>query len=40
VAAAAFAQNGAIDVAAVRKTLLSQNALLDRDAMPEPISIG
>jgi FAD dependent oxidoreductase len=40
VAAAAFAQNGAIDVAAVRKTLLSQNALLDRDAMPGPISIG
>jgi hypothetical protein len=40
VAAAAFAQNGAIDVAAVRKTLLSQHALLDRDAMPGPISIG
>jgi hypothetical protein len=40
VAAAAFAQHGAIDVAAIRKTLLSQNALLDRDAMPGPISIG
>jgi hypothetical protein len=40
VAAAAFAQHGAIDAAAIRKTLLSQNALLDRDAMPGPISIG
>jgi hypothetical protein len=40
VAAAAFAQHGAIDVAAIRKTLLSQNALLDRDAMPEPITVG
>jgi succinate dehydrogenase/fumarate reductase flavoprotein subunit len=40
VAAAGFAQSGAVDVAAVRKTLLAQNALLDRDAMPPPISIG
>jgi hypothetical protein len=40
VAAATFAEHGAIDAAAIRKTLLSQNALLDRDAMPGPISIG
>jgi hypothetical protein len=40
VAAAGFAQHGAIDVAAIRKTLLSQNALLDRDAMPGPITVG
>ena len=40
VAAAAFAQSGGVDAAAVRKTLLSQNVLLDRDAMPGPIAIG
>jgi hypothetical protein len=40
VAAAVSAQSGRVDVAAVRKTLLSQNALLDRAAMPPPIKIG
>jgi FAD-dependent oxidoreductase family protein len=40
VAAAGFAQSGSIDAAAIRKVLRSQNALLDREAMPAPISIG
>jgi hypothetical protein len=40
VAAAEIAARGVVDAAAVRKTLLSQNALLDRDAMPAPITIG
>jgi hypothetical protein len=40
VAAAGFAANGSIDAAAIRKVLRSQNALLDREAMPGPISIG
>jgi len=39
VAAAALAQSGAVDPTAVRKTLLTQNALIDRNAMPAPISI-
>jgi hypothetical protein len=40
VAAAALAQSGAVDPTAVRKTLLTQNALIDRNAMPAPISIS
>ena len=39
VAAAALAQSGAIDPAAIRDTLLGQNALIDRNAMPAPIDI-
>ena len=39
VAAAALAQSGAIDPAAIRDTLLGQNALIDRNAMPAPIYI-
>ena len=37
--AAALAQSGAIDPAAIRDTLLGQNALIDRNAMPAPIDI-
>jgi hypothetical protein len=40
VAAAGFAQHGAVDAGAIRKILLSQNVLLDRDAMPGPIAVG
>jgi FAD-dependent oxidoreductase family protein len=40
VAAAGFAEGGAVDAAAVRKTLMAQGALLDRNALPEPIEIG
>jgi hypothetical protein len=39
-AAAVLAQSGAVDPTAVRKTLLTQNALIDRNAMPAPISIS
>lgn len=39
VAAAGLAQSDAVDPTAVRNTLLSQNALIDRHAMPAPIDI-
>jgi thioredoxin reductase len=39
VAAAVLAQSGAVDPTAVRNTLLAQNALIDRHAMPAPIDI-
>jgi len=40
VAAAVLAQSGAVDPVAVRNTLLTQNALIDRNAMPAPIDIS
>ncbi len=40
VAAAVLAQSGAVDPVAVRNTLVAQNALLDRNAMPAPIEIA
>jgi hypothetical protein len=40
VAAAGFAQSDAVDPTAVRNTLLTQNALIDRHAMPAPINIS
>jgi hypothetical protein len=40
VAASVLARSGAVDPAVVRSTLLAQNALLDRDAMPAPIEIA
>jgi hypothetical protein len=40
VAASVLARSGAVDPAVVRNTLLAQNALLDRDAMPAPIEIA
>ena len=40
VAASVVARRGAVDPAVVRSTLLAQNALLDRDAMPAPIEIA
>jgi subtilisin family serine protease len=40
VAAAVLAQNGAVDPVAVRNILLTQNALIDRNAMPAPIDIS
>src|SRR5712672_1269699 len=40
VAAAGLAQSDAVDPTAVRNTLLTQNALIDRNAMPAPISIS
>lgn len=39
VAAAELAGNGTVDVAAVRKTLVAQGALLDRNALPAPVEI-
>jgi hypothetical protein len=39
VAAAGLAQSDAVDPTAVRNTLLTQNALIDRHAMPAPIDI-
>jgi hypothetical protein len=39
VVASAFSLNGVADPAKIRNTLLSQNALIDRDAMPAPIEI-
>jgi hypothetical protein len=39
IAASAFSQNGVADPAKIRDTLLSQNALIDRTAMPGPIDI-
>ena len=39
VAASVFSLNGVADPSKIRNTLLSQNALIDRDAMPEPIDI-
>jgi hypothetical protein len=39
VAASAFSLNGVADPVKIRNTLLSQNALIDRDAMPGPIDI-
>jgi hypothetical protein len=39
VAAAVLAQHGAVDPVAVRNILLTQNALIDRNAMPAPIDI-
>jgi hypothetical protein len=40
VAAAAFAEGGTVDPTAVRNTLLTQNAMIDRRAMPTPIKIS
>jgi hypothetical protein len=40
VAAAAFAEGGTVDPTAVRNTLLTQNAMIDRHAMPAPIKIA
>lgn len=40
VAAAGLAGCGTIDVAAVRKTLIAQGALLDRNALPPPVEIS
>jgi hypothetical protein len=39
VAASVFSLKGVADPTKIRNTLLSQNALIDRDAMPEPIDI-
>jgi hypothetical protein len=39
VAAACLTETGAIDAGAIRKALLAQDALLDRNAMPSPIKI-
>lgn len=39
VAAADFAANGAVDAARVRKILLNQGALLDRDDLPPPVDV-
>ena len=40
VAAAVWAQSGAADPVVVRNILLTQNALIDRNAMPPPIDIS
>jgi len=40
VAATVFAQSGAVDPVAVRSTLLTQNALIEREAMPAPIDLS
>ena len=37
VAASAFSRSGMSDPSEIRRTLLSQNALIDRNAMPGPI---
>jgi hypothetical protein len=39
IAAADFAATGAVDPDAIRKALITQGALLDRNALPEPVDI-
>jgi len=37
VAAANFGASGAVDLAVVHKTLTTEGALLDRNALPDPV---
>ena len=39
VAAAHYARDGAIEAAAIRKTLLGQGALIDAEALPDPVAL-